>query len=813
MGRSPKQQIFANGRTRDWMAAGLLLVTILLSSGRLMATDWTEELGRVHFITGLAVIAGMAIGYSRFSPFWSIFFATAYGLFAIPWQMGLILGEDIMWKERLLSIAGRLNVSVWQFFRQENVTDPLLFLTLMALLYWILGASAGYRLIRQQKVWRAILPAGVALLVIHGYDPLILKRSWYLAFYLLFGLMLVSRMYYLERREEWEKNHTHLPLFISVDMMPPPLAAVIVLVIIAWVAPIASSIAPAETTWQRLTEPWQEVRDDLGRAFKSLKATVGVYSDSFGDSMALGQGNPLSDHIVFTVEAPARENDTIRFYWRARVYDIYLNNGWHSRDWATTEVTPNEFDISLPEYEGRWEATFAFDSNIPMGNLHVVSQPEWISRPVELTYQPFETGLADIQVVHGERNLLPGEKYEVQAAVTNATEEELRNAGTDYPDWVLDNYLQVPDSIPIRVHDLAREIVQDETNVYDAVNAITQYLRENVEYQDSLPPIPEDREAVDWILFDYQKAFCNYYATTEIVLLRSLGIPARMAVGYAQGVRTPIFAEGSANIPVPGENEERAGVIGEMYAVRQSDLHAWPEVYFPGIGWVEFEPTGNQFPIQRIASDTPPEVSGFGNPFVGNLPFDDESQGPIQPENFDPASEPPAAAESQPNRWLVAGLIVLGVALIAVPTGYYLRKRQRREIRPLPLVVEQSLIRLNITPPKMLRRWAFYTALTPIERAYLHINQALTRLNAPPNPYDTPAERANRLADILPNLKDQIVLLGNEYQNSTYGRQFSQMEDVLEAGKLIRNVSWIEKFRRWFARFQEPAHPSNNGAI
>ena len=143
MGRSPKQQIFVNGRTRDWMAVGLLLVTILLSSGRLLATDWTEELGRVHFITGLAVIAGMAIGYSRFSPIWSAFFATAYGLFAIPWQMGLILGQDILWQERLLSIAGRLNVSLWQFFSRENVTDPLLFLTLMSILYGFYQADSG----------------------------------------------------------------------------------------------------------------------------------------------------------------------------------------------------------------------------------------------------------------------------------------------------------------------------------------------------------------------------------------------------------------------------------------------------------------------------------------------------------------------------------------------------------------------------------------------------------------------------------------------------------------------------------------------
>jgi transglutaminase-like putative cysteine protease len=412
----------------------------------------------------------------------------------------------------------------------------------------------------------------------------------------------------------------------------------------------------------------------------------------------------------------------------------------------------------------------------------------------------------DIKLVHGQRNLLPGEKYEVRSAVTNATEEELRAAGTDYPSWVLESYLQVPDSIPMRVHDLAREIVQDQTNAYDAVNAVTQYLRENIEYQDTIPPIPEDREAIDWILFDYQKGFCNYYASTEVILLRSLGIPARMAVGYAQGVRTTRFDSGNANIPIPGEDEERAGAVGELYEVRQSDLHAWPEVYFPGIGWVEFEPTGNQFPIQRVESNNPAAASQFGNPFVGNLPFGNRFEDQAPPENFEPPSEPLEAGRG-PNPWLVAILALLGLALVAIPAGYYYRRK--RVSSPLPVVVEAGLQRLNITPPKLLRRWAYYAALPPLARAYLQINQALIRLDTAPSPHDTPAERADRLVAILPNLKEHILLLGNEYQNSTYGHQFSRVTDAVEAGRLIRNVSWIEKFRRWFARFQEPPRPAN----
>ena len=78
--------------------------------------------------------------------------------------------------------------------------------------------------------------------------------------------------------------------------------------------------------------------------------------------------------------------------------------------------------------------------------------------------------------------------------------------------------------------------------------------------------------------FDLKQGFCNYYASIEVLMLRSVGVPARMAVGFAEG----------------GFDNE-----ANVYIVRSLDSHAWPEVYFPEIGWIEFEPTGNQDPLLR----------------------------------------------------------------------------------------------------------------------------------------------------------------------------------------------------------------------
>src|SRR5687767_15979497 len=92
-----------------------------------------------------------------------------------------------------------------------------------------------------------------------------------------------------------------------------------------------------------------------------------------------------------------------------------------------------------------------------------------------------------------------------------------------------------------------------------------------------------------------------YSASAEVLMLRTLGIPARMAVGFAQGTY----------------DEER-----DRYIVARLNAHAWPEVYFPGIGWVEFEPTGNQNPLSRPVAPqdtgtiTPPNASLLGEEFL-----------------------------------------------------------------------------------------------------------------------------------------------------------------------------------------------------
>jgi len=353
--------------------------------------------------------------------------------------------------------------------------------------------------------------------------------------------------------------------------------------------------------------------------------------------------------------------------------------------------------------------------------------------------------------------LLAGERYQVDAILSNPNIGQLREAGQDYPQWVADKYLQLPDNFSPRIRQLAADITAPSETPYDKAFAITRYLRDNLEYTPTIEKTPRNKDTLEWILFESKQAYCVYYASSEVLMLRSLGIPARMAVGFAQGERS-------------AEN---------TFTVRRFHAHAWPEVYFPDIGWVEFEPTANQTPLSRPLA--PQDPSDANNPFPrDSLRTEDNpnfaSRNPIEEEGLDPNAQ--SNAGRNPLLYLLPLLIVLAGLTIFLSRRYGLHPQ-------IPSYIRITMERTGIETPLWITRWERWVGLSPIERAFESINFGLRQLDESPPIHATPVERADKLSHILTPMADQIKVLLDEHQTSLYT---SRTADIDQARRVALNI-------------------------
>ena len=280
----------------------------------------------------------------------------------------------------------------------------------------------------------------------------------------------------------------------------------------------------------------------------------------FSERMDLSVRGTLSDDLVMRVRSSAPA------MWKALAFDTYDGSAW-----IGDESEPDIVDADPPyNYPAQFRSlgpratitqTFYIEQELP-NVLFAAGQPDQIYVDGGIAYDRLGS-------VRTPSTLTEGSLYSVISTRGAARPRELRAATGEVPE-TLENYLQLPEDLPQRVSDLATEITEETTNNYDRVRAIEAYLRDNYRYTLDSPVPPEGRDSVDHFLFDTNLGFCEQFASATAVMLRTLGIPSRVVVGHTPGNKNPFTG---------------------YYEVRESDAHAWVEVWFPGLGWYEFDPT------------------------------------------------------------------------------------------------------------------------------------------------------------------------------------------------------------------------------
>ena len=230
-------------------------------------------------------------------------------------------------------------------------------------------------------------------------------------------------------------------------------------------------------------------------------------------------------------------------------------------------------------------------------------------------------------------------------------------------------------------------------------------------------------------------------------MLRSVGVPARMAVGFAEGA-----FDSEANV----------------YIVRSFNAHAWPEVYFPGIGWIEFEPTGNQNPLLRPNrpedSQTPEsagQAGGLRNP-LGQDSLQDFNNRGLQ-EFAGPGVLPTTVTEQ-----FIPNTIIYAIIAITLLVVFWLMNCRYAFVERIPVRLQIAYERNGGRSPAWLANWARWATLTPIERSFETVNRSLRLLGETPAFFATPVERAKSLVKKLPVAASDIETLLEQHQASLF---------------------------------------------
>lgn len=450
------------------------------------------------------------------------------------------------------------------------------------LLLWVCCAVLWHYVFWKGRVFWFIVLSAVYLSVLDTFTPYDGRRSLTLTVVAGLAMLLWLRSFHVL---PWEAGR------FRVKWLAGGLALIVFVTSVAYAAPKPGPVWPDPI-------PWLVHGGATGPDNGTLRK-VGYGHDDSRLGGAFIEDNTAVMQVRTT--APA--------YWRGESKDVYTGKGWlnsavdrrSDRLLAVGEEVPADyvrlFNPAAVDVLPVWQHVQWMGDGLPQGRFRYPLFHQGMLTKVEqadvhmLVWGQEARGIYALQQ--------PVTTALVQSVLPLVDEEQLRQTGQDYPADIRRRYLQLP-AIPERVRQLAHELTADADHPYDKAKAIEAYLRsEEFAYDTRNVTIPEeDEDFVDQFLFESKRGYCDYFSTAMVVLLRSVGIPARWVKGFTAGELV------QKTSPTDDEAWPFRDVPYYEGTIRQRHAHSWVEVYFSGIGWLPFEPTkGFALPSVAMAED------------------------------------------------------------------------------------------------------------------------------------------------------------------------------------------------------------------
>lgn len=423
--------------------------------------------------------------------------------------------------------------------------------------------------------------------------------------------------------------------------------------------------------------------------------------------------------------------DVLRYTSSARkagVFRLYTLTDFDGTSWARESTPQGDVPSSesplwpeqVPDWDNAALTTLSVQiTSMAERNLPLPAAPREIDVPQQWRYSPT---MDEVTTSEGSTRELA---YTINVDDSFFSAEQLRNAPPlEAGDAATQpQYTAIPPAVnDDRIRSLTDEVTADTTSQYDAAVAIQDYLRDPATFTYDTSVTPGGGDAVSDFL-DSQTGYCVQFATTMVMMARSMNIPARLGLGYLGGHL----------------------VDPRTFEVRGGDAHVWPELYFSGIGWVRFEPT------PAAQTGAPPEYADI---YANQVPVVDDDT--FRPPGATTAPvTPPTTAPVNPNAptdgpgdvdagtpvwlWLAAVVVIAGVAFV-----FILRRRSSR-VGAAAEGPEHAWITLRERLPEP---WQWSLASTPHEAAE-GLSQAIDAAGPgfTPAAHDALARLANAVSD------------------------------------------------------------------
>jgi transglutaminase-like putative cysteine protease len=585
-----------------WSAVLVLLLTYAVARSTATA-DWVTG---IDVITFLAVGGAVAMGVLAVVPVpWAA--ALAAGIVAGP-IVASIASWPVLHAAHPTDSFDLALIGIWSTRISDGTaaSDPSFYLFLICWLMWITGAWLSWCVLRWRKPMLGLIPGAAAFATNLLNFPT--DQNGYTLAILVLTLALLLWTNYTGSIANATRAHVKLTGDARWDFWESGLVAMAGLIVLGIMLPPLSTVDKTVDVESSAFSSWAQLQQRLSHPGIFNSSQNGIGTTGFSSDVKLSGPLQRTRDVVFTYTVVGDYGGPR--YFRGLNETLTLGGEWRyaSGNGLHEVIAKGEVPLYGEDYQKL--ALAGFDVKMvrpPIGNADVLFYPsefykvDRVTLAAQVPSPPSSsTGLLmSIDRLSSQQPATSLGKYNVDVAYSTATVQDLQQAGTNYPDWLRPQYTELPEfgyrpsDVVARIHNLALDVIRQAgldpatATPYDEAAAIEAYLRSD-KFSYTLQPKtpPPGTDPIDYFLFTSHAAYCEYFATAMGDMLRSIGIPTRLVNGFGPGNFDPTI---------------------QSYVVRGEDAHTWVEVYFPGFGWIPFEPTNDTVyqTIPRGASGVP----------------------------------------------------------------------------------------------------------------------------------------------------------------------------------------------------------------